>query len=63
MGGTGQMDHPFPPPLPSWVDVLTQKKYGRRNSESGGGLGQLRKREEEQNPDMDPRLRVLKKYR
>ena len=50
-----------------------QKNNGRRRSESGGGavrsgsgtekLVQQRKREEDRNPDMDPHLRVMERFR
>ena len=42
---------------------MAHKNGRQRNSESGGALVQLRKREEERNPDMDPRLRAFEKFR
>ena len=51
---------------------MAHKTYGRRISESGGGLSrgglvggssvQLRKRDKERNQDVDPRLRVMERF-
>ena len=53
---------------PTWVDLTTQKNYGMRKSESGGGsggddLGQHRKRHEDRNPDVDTCLRAMERFR
>ena len=64
------MDH-HPPP--AWVEILEQKSDGRRISESSGGSGRSgsggensghqRQRKEDINPDVDPRLRVMDRFR
>ena len=62
------MDHPhLPSPPPPRAEIPEQKNNGRRKSESGGGsggdsLGQKSKRDEERNPDVDPRLRVMERF-
>ena len=41
------------------MELPAQKNNRWRKLESGGGLGQIRKRDEEKNPDMKPLLRVM----
>ena len=58
---------------PTWIDMPAQKNDGKMRSKSGGvagrsgscreNLGQQRQREEERNPDLDPRLRLAEIFR
>ena len=58
---------------PTWVEIPEQKNDKWRRSEISGGAGrsgsgienpgQQRQREEESNPDVDPRLRVMERFR
>ena len=67
-GVKGRMDHYHP----VWVELPEKKNDGRVNSESGGvsgggglggdSLGQQINWNEEINPDMDPRLRVMEGF-
>ena len=60
-------------PPPSWVEMPEPKNNGQRIWENGGGagrigsseenLGRKRKAEEERNLDVDPRLRVMERFR
>ena len=58
---------------PTWAELPAQKNNARRNSESvsgsdrcglgGDGLGHQRKRDAERNPEMEPCMRVMERFR